>query len=141
VAVSPVLLSPPRPGRSDFSDIGRVALAVLGTSCGARHTASLYRLLAGGVLEEDEVESPAGGRRQCGLLQEEPRDTERTLQSAGEVGMAQPEGIPIPLGQRRLLPGADLGSSTPKRPRSSGSSDTLIVTPSLRLSGVRTDQR
>jgi hypothetical protein len=96
----------------------------------------------GGVLEEDEVEGALReAAAQCGLLQEEPRDTKRTLQSAREVGMAQPKGISIPPGRRRLLPGADLGPSTPKRPQSSGSSDTLIVPPSLRLADVRTDQR
>jgi hypothetical protein len=70
---------------------------------------SLYQLVSGGVLEEAEVERAllhAAGR--CGLLQEEPRATERTLRSAREVGMSQPRGIPVPPGHRPVTPGRDI---------------------------------
>jgi hypothetical protein len=61
-----------------------------------RSARSLYTLVAGGVLEETEVEQALHiAAERCGLLQEEPRSTERTLQSAREAGMAQPRGIPV----------------------------------------------
>jgi Bifunctional DNA primase/polymerase, N-terminal len=56
---------------------------------------NLYNLVAGGVLDEStvqaELERAAGA---CGLLRDEPRQTQRTLASAREVGMAHPRGIP-----------------------------------------------
>jgi hypothetical protein len=56
---------------------------------------NLYNLVAGGVLDEAtvarELERAAGA---CGLLQDEPRQTQRTLASARQVGMAHPRGIP-----------------------------------------------
>jgi hypothetical protein len=56
---------------------------------------NLYNLVAGGVLDEAEVERElelAAGA--CGLLRDEPRQTQRTLASARRVGMAHPRGIP-----------------------------------------------
>jgi hypothetical protein len=56
---------------------------------------NLYNLVAGGVLDEAEVERElerAAGT--CGLLRDEPRQTQRTLASARQVGMAHPRGIP-----------------------------------------------
>jgi len=56
---------------------------------------NLYNLVAGGVLDQAEVagelERAAGA---CGLLRDEPRQTQRTLASARRVGMAHPRGIP-----------------------------------------------
>jgi Bifunctional DNA primase/polymerase, N-terminal len=56
---------------------------------------NLYNLVAGGVLDEaqvaGELERAAGA---CGLLRDEPRQTQRTLASARQVGMAHPRGIP-----------------------------------------------
>jgi hypothetical protein len=56
---------------------------------------NLYNLVASGVLDEPtvqrEVERAAGA---CGLLRDEPRQTQRTLASARQVGMAHPRGIP-----------------------------------------------
>jgi hypothetical protein len=56
---------------------------------------NLYNLVAGGVLDEAEVagelERAAGA---CGLLRDEPRQTQRTLASARRVGMAHPRGVP-----------------------------------------------
>jgi len=56
---------------------------------------NLYNLVAGGVLSEVQVDHairrPA---QQCGLLEQEPRQTEATLASAREVGLAHPRGIP-----------------------------------------------
>src|SRR6266540_1734120 len=51
-----------------------------------RSARSLYQLVAGGVLDE------------------EPRATERTLQSAREIGMSQPRGIPLPSSRAQTLP-------------------------------------
>jgi Bifunctional DNA primase/polymerase, N-terminal len=56
---------------------------------------NLYNLVAGGVLNEAEVagelERAAGA---CGLLRDEPRQTQRTIASARRVGLAHPRGIP-----------------------------------------------
>src|SRR6266536_6124851 len=56
---------------------------------------NLYNLVAGGVLDEatvaGELERVAGA---CGLLRDEPRQTQRTLASARQVGMAHPRGVP-----------------------------------------------
>jgi len=56
---------------------------------------NLYNLVAGGVLDETQVagelERAAGA---CGLLRDEPRQTQRTLASARQVGLAHPRGIP-----------------------------------------------
>src|SRR6266536_4580291 len=56
---------------------------------------NLYNLVAGGVLDEaqvaDQLERAAGD---CGLLRDEPRQTQRTLASARQVGLAHPRGIP-----------------------------------------------
>ncbi len=56
---------------------------------------NLYNLVAGGVLDEAtvtaELERAAGA---CGLLTDEPRQTQRTLASARQVGMAHPRGVP-----------------------------------------------
>jgi Bifunctional DNA primase/polymerase, N-terminal len=75
-----------------------VATAVRGTRNDRlwRSAHRLYQLVAGGVLEEAEVERALReAAAACGLLEEEPRATERTLQSAREIGMAQPRGIPL----------------------------------------------
>jgi hypothetical protein len=67
---------------------------------------NLYNLVAGGVLDQAEVaaelERAAGA---CGLLRDEPRQTQRTLASARQVGMAHPRGVP------------DRASSGPGQPR------------------------
>jgi hypothetical protein len=56
---------------------------------------NVYNLVAGGVLDEPtvqrEVERAAAAN---GLLHDEPRQTQRTLASARQVGMAHPRGIP-----------------------------------------------
>ncbi len=66
-----------------------------------RSARSLYALVAGGVLDEMEVEHALRiAAERCGLVGEEPGSTERTLQSAREVGMAQPRGIPVSPRQR-----------------------------------------
>jgi len=70
-----------------------------------RSARSLYQLVAGGVLDETEVERALhDAAMQCGLLQEEPRATERTLQSARQIGMSQPRGIPLPSNRHPTLP-------------------------------------
>jgi Bifunctional DNA primase/polymerase, N-terminal len=56
---------------------------------------NLYNLVAGGVLDEPtverELERAAGA---CGLLRDEPCQTQRTIASARQVGMAHPRGVP-----------------------------------------------
>ncbi len=62
-----------------------------------RSARNLYTLVAGGVLDQTEVEHALrNAAQQSGLLQEEPRATERTLQSARDAGMTHPRGIPAP---------------------------------------------
>jgi hypothetical protein len=56
---------------------------------------NLYNLVAGGVLSEVQVDHAIRhAAAQCGLLEQEPRQTEATLASAREVGLAHPRGIP-----------------------------------------------
>jgi hypothetical protein len=58
---------------------------------------NLYNLVAGGVLDEVQVDHAIRrAAAQCGLLEQEPRQTEATLASAREVGLAHPRGIPDP---------------------------------------------
>jgi len=71
-----------------------------------RSARSLYRLVAGGVLEGTEVERALrDAAERSGLLREEPQATERTLQSAREIGMSQPRGIPLSPGRSEISPG------------------------------------
>jgi hypothetical protein len=71
-----------------------------------RSARSLYQLVAGGVLDENEVERALlDAAEQCGLLRDELQATERALQSAREVGMSQPRGIPLPRGGREVPSG------------------------------------
>jgi hypothetical protein len=71
---------------------------------------NLYNLVAGGVLDqavvEDELERAVGA---CGLLRDEPRQTQRTLASARQVGLAHPRGIPD-----RQAPGGARGPARPQ---------------------------
>jgi hypothetical protein len=56
---------------------------------------NLFNLVAAGALDQHEVEAgllEAAGR--CGLLQEEPRQTRRTLASARQVGLEHPRRPP-----------------------------------------------
>ncbi len=56
---------------------------------------NLYNLVAGGVLSEVQVDyAIRAAAQQCGLLEQEPRQTEATLASARKVGLAHPRGIP-----------------------------------------------
>jgi Bifunctional DNA primase/polymerase, N-terminal len=83
-----------------------------------RSARSLYRLVAGGVLDEAEVARALhDAAAQCGLLVEEPRATQRTLQSARQVGMSQPRGIPVPGDRRQFASGKDLAFPGPGQAR------------------------
>jgi hypothetical protein len=56
---------------------------------------NLYNLVAGGVLDEGQVDHAIRtAAQQCGLLEQEPRQTEATLASARKIGLAHPRGIP-----------------------------------------------
>ena len=56
---------------------------------------NLYNLVAGGVLAEAEVDQAIRhAAAHCGLLDEEPRQTQATLASARQIGLAHPRGIP-----------------------------------------------
>jgi hypothetical protein len=66
---------------------------------------NLYNLVAAGVLDQREVEQgllDAAGR--SGLLQDEPRQTHRTLASARQVGMEHPRRPPDRPAPERATP-------------------------------------
>jgi hypothetical protein len=56
---------------------------------------NLFNLVATGALDQHEVEDGLlDAARRCGLLEDEPRQTHRTLASAREVGLAHPRQPP-----------------------------------------------
>jgi Bifunctional DNA primase/polymerase, N-terminal len=72
---------------------------------------NLYNLVAGGVLDEPTVERELErAAAACGLLRDEPRQTQRTLASARQVGMAHPRSIP-----ERPAKGGARGKERPRR--------------------------
>jgi Bifunctional DNA primase/polymerase, N-terminal/YspA, cpYpsA-related SLOG family len=73
---------------------------------------NLYNLVAGGVLSEVQVDHAIRrAAQQCGLLEQEPRQTEATLASARKVGLAHPRGIPD-----HARTAADASPQQPPRP-------------------------
>jgi hypothetical protein len=65
----------------------------------------LYSLVAGGVLNRDEVEAGLLAAAQTArLLAEEPTQTRRTLASAERTGLAHPRGIPASNRASRYAP-------------------------------------
>jgi hypothetical protein len=78
-------------------ELARVAAAPVGERNSRLWEAgrNLYNLVACGALQERQVHQgllDAAGR--CGLLEEEPRQTHRTLASARQVGLAHPRQPP-----------------------------------------------
>jgi hypothetical protein len=68
-------------------------------------TRNLYNFVAGGALDEQEVEAALlAAAACCGLLDEEPRQTRRTIQSGRRVGLAHPRGCPTGPGQTSRRP-------------------------------------
>jgi hypothetical protein len=56
---------------------------------------NLYNFVAGGALEEHEVEAALlAAAEACGLLAEEPAQTRRTIRSGRHVGLVHPRGNP-----------------------------------------------
>jgi hypothetical protein len=79
------------------AELGRVASARKGGRNDQlwESARNLFNLVAADALDQHEVEAgllEAAGR--CGLLQDEPRQTRRTLASAREVGLAHPRRPP-----------------------------------------------
>jgi Bifunctional DNA primase/polymerase, N-terminal len=72
---------------------------------------NLYNLVAGGALQERQVhQGLLAAAERCGLLEEEPRQTHRTLQSARQVGLAHPRQPPDrPSPERHGSPSAPAG--------------------------------
>ncbi len=107
---------------------------------------NLYNLVAGGVLDEatvaGELERAAGA---CGLLRDEPRQTQRTLASARQVGMAHPRGVP----ERPASPGAggqdrtrsDASHHPPFHPAATPTAPASADRPGARTGGDRQQQR
>jgi hypothetical protein len=78
-------------------ELGRVAAAPEGRRNDQlwESARNLFNLVAAGVLDQREVEQQLlEAARRCGLLQQEPRPTRRTLTSAREVGLAHPRRPP-----------------------------------------------
>jgi hypothetical protein len=81
-------------------------------------TRNLYNLVATGALDHREVDHELlAAAERCGLLQEEPRQTHRTLASGRQVGLAHPG-----------------------RPRQSTSPERTHASPSARAAGERTKE-
>ena len=79
-------------------ELRSVAAAPRGTRNHALYQAGirLYSLVAGGVLDRDEVEAGLRSAAEaCHLLEDEPAQTRRTLASAERTGMAHPRGVPL----------------------------------------------
>jgi hypothetical protein len=75
----------------------------------------LYSLVAGGVLNRDEVEAGLLAAAQTArLLAEEPTQTRRTLASAERTGLAHPRGIPASNRAPRYAP-ARTSTAQPNR--------------------------
>jgi hypothetical protein len=78
-------------------ELGRVASAPVGERNRRLWEAgrNLYNLVASGALPERQVhQGLLAAAERCGLLEEEPRQTRRTLQSARQVGLAHPRQVP-----------------------------------------------
>jgi hypothetical protein len=78
-------------------ELGRVASAPVGERNRRLWEAgrNLYNLVAGGALQERQVqEGLLAAAERCGLLEEGPRQTRRTLASARQVGLAHPRQVP-----------------------------------------------
>jgi Bifunctional DNA primase/polymerase, N-terminal len=56
---------------------------------------NLYNLVASGALHDRQVhQGLLDAAERCGLLEEEPRQTHRTLASARQIGLAHPRAVP-----------------------------------------------
>jgi hypothetical protein len=78
-------------------ELGRVAAAPVGERNRRLWEAgrNLYNLVATGALEERQVHKELlAAAERCGLLEEEPRQTRRTLASARQIGLAHPRQVP-----------------------------------------------
>jgi hypothetical protein len=68
-------------------------------------TRNLYNLVATGALDHREVDHELlAAAEQCGLLEEEPRQTHRTLASGRQVGLAHPGRPQQPTSPERTHP-------------------------------------
>jgi len=74
-------------------EVARVATAPVGQRNRQlwESTRNLYKLVAAGALDHHEVDHALlAAAERCGLLEEEPRQTHRTLASGRQVGLAHP---------------------------------------------------
>jgi Bifunctional DNA primase/polymerase, N-terminal len=80
-------------------ELARVAAAPIGHRNRQlwESTRNLYNLIAAGALDPREVDRGLlAAAERCGLLEEEPRQTRRTLASGRQVGLAHPRHPPTP---------------------------------------------
>ena len=113
------------PGVASGERYARVALAeelarIATASVGQRNrqlwesTRNLYNLVATGALNHREVDQALlAAAERCGLLEEEPRQTHRTLASGRQVGLAHP-------GRPRQPPGPERTHALPPPARPGG---------------------
>jgi hypothetical protein len=105
-STSPVQLSAIADGQGDryaraalAEELTRVATAPVGQRNRQlwESTRNLYNLVAAGALDPHQVDQGLlDAAERCGLLEEEPRQTQRTLASGRQVGLAHPRHPPIP---------------------------------------------
>jgi hypothetical protein len=102
-------------------ELARVAAAPVGQRNWQlwESTRNLYNLVATGALDHREVDQALlAAAERCGLLEEEPRQTQRTLASGRQVGLAHPG-----------------------RPRQPTSPERTHPSPPARVAGERTKER
>jgi hypothetical protein len=102
-------------------ELARVAAAPVGQRNRQlwESTRNLYNLVATGTLDQSEVDQAfLVAAERCGLLEQEPRQTHRTLASGRQVGLAHPG-----------------------RPRQPTSLERTHASPPLRAAGERTKER
>jgi Bifunctional DNA primase/polymerase, N-terminal len=105
-------------------ELARVAAAPVGQRNRQlwESTRNLYNLVATGALDHREVDRELlAAAERCGLLEEEPRQTHRTLASGRQVGLAHP--------------------GRPRQPTSPERTPASPPTPPARAAGGRTEER
>jgi hypothetical protein len=92
-------------------ELARVATAPVGQRNRQlwESTRNLYNLVATGALDDRQVDHALlAAAERCGLLQEEPRQTHRTLASGRQVGLAHPGRPAQPTSPERTHPSPPL---------------------------------
>jgi hypothetical protein len=102
------------------TELARVATAPVGQRNHQlwESTRNLYNLVATGGLDQREVDQGLlDAAERCGLLEEEPRQTRRTLASGRQVGLAHPGRPRQPTSPQRSHASPPLQVGEPARER------------------------